>query len=290
MKNFLFNLAFFAVVILISLFGIAVAMTLDYYSVNYPIFFSGNKVICILIVILSIWISFALHELAHVAGYKLKKHNMRLLHIFPFCFVKDNNHWNIRFAFNMFLGIGGIAVPELGKISSKKQLEDTIEVMSFSLIIAPICSLIYGLMALLLLLNTSLLPTNIQSYIFTYAFTNVLVNIYIIFISSISFAGLVGDISAYFHFKKDKLFALNQVYTESVWQEDDVKNFIRNNKIVFNEFKSAFKESAEYNSAIYSVMDTLIYEHILSRNTKSDEYIDEFVKKLMAENFVGISY
>ncbi len=289
MKKFLLNLAFFGVVILISLFGIAVAMTLEYYSINYPSFFVGNKILCVAIILLSICTSFALHELAHIVGYKIRKHDMRLIYIFPFCFVRENNHLNIKFALNMILGIGGFTVPKLNKIKSRQQLKDTIEAMRFSLIIAPTWSLIYGLMTFLLLLNTSRLPLNIQSYIFTFAFTNVLVSIYIVFVSSINFAGIVGDISAYFRFKKEKLFALNQMYNEILMQENDVKDYIRNNKIVFNEFKSILKEFVEYTPSIYSAIDTIIYEHILLKNTNADECIDEFVKKLMEENFVSIS-
>lgn len=288
MKKLLFYVAFFSSVVLISSIGMVIAATLEHFRENFPHYFSGNLMIYIVSVILSIWISISLHEIVHTIGYNIYKYRVRLFYVFPLCIVNDQNKKLFSFAFNPYIGIGGIVIPEIPYNNKTFDLKQVNKVKSFSLMIAPIVSFLYGIISLLFFLKMEKYPVNIQPYLFSFLFSNILISAYITLTSLISFGGIIGDFVGYNLMKTNKKFSINQIYNDFCLQEDNTKKVLRNTKTFIYEILSIFnkEEIQEIDSSICSMIDIVIYEWLVSNNHHAHEpKIDSLILKISENNF-----
>lgn len=281
-KNFYFILG--GSIVLLASLGAFIAMTIDRIHKTHPIYFSGKLLIVVLIIIMAIWLSFFLHEIAHCIGYKIKNYKIRMINVFPFVVVKEQEHINVKLVFNCILGIGGIVVPELPQAHDNKQIDNIKRTIRFSLIIGPIFSLIYGFFSTILLFQLDNAPIISQKYGFPFLFTNILVSIYITLTSLICLGGVAGDYAGYVLFKKHKLFAINQIYNEYSLQKTNIKRDMRAQQIIFNEIVEVCKEK-KYELISYTMLDILFYEWIINNKKEKNEFLNEYVDQLVMNNF-----
>lgn len=281
-KNFYFILG--GSIVLLASLGAFIAMTIDRIHKTHPIYFSGSFFIVIAIIILAIWISVFLHEIAHAIGYMLKKYKIRMINVFPFVVIKEKQRINIKFAFNLILGIGGIVIPELPNINDIKQIDNIKRTIRFSLIIGPICSLMYGLLSILLLFQLDSTPITIQKYGFPFLFTNVLVSTYITITSLFCLGGVAGDYAGFMLFKKNRLFAINQIYNDYLLQNSDIKSYFRNKKIIFNEMIDVCKDE-KYDNLSYTMFDFLFYEWIINNENDKNDFLNDYIDNLIKKDF-----
>lgn len=290
MKKVLIYIVLFLIVVFLSSVGIGIAIIIDFFYHNHHDYFLISPLAAFFTIILSIYISISLHELCHLIGYKLKKYDFRLFYIFPFCIVKEEEKYHLSLSFNWILGIGGIVIPKLPKIKSKNEINNVINVMRFSLILAPLISLLYGALSLVILTNIDYLNLSIKPFFFFFTFSNILTSLYITGMSSINFGGIIGDYAAFLLLKKSPHYSLIQVYNEYILQEESIKKYVRDNNLFTDTIIELLsnKNNDKLDSNTIYLIDIVIIELLVSEKKEINEYISSMINKIFSNNIADL--
>lgn len=158
----------------------------------------------LLIFLLMFFITLSLHELTHLFAFLMKGIKSKAIFLLCFVFYKGVKGWRLSYNPSLFLLGGGLVIPDISGINSKDDEQKIRKAFAFSLIAAPVMTIISSSVLLVLTLlffydkpwivvsNTYVL---ICSALYTYASTFETKQIY-------------GDFKAYKRVKTNDEFAL----------------------------------------------------------------------------------
>ena len=285
LKKYIFVFVFFLMACMIASIGVLIAISMDILHKNHPAYFNINPVTVILMAIVATWLSIIFHELSHVVCYCLTGINPYFLYIFPFCIFLENEKIKIRIAFNPIIGIGGINIPNISKEIVDRKLSSLRKAMSYSLLTAPMFSLLFAVLSVLSIEWIQMAPIGLQPYYFVFFFTCIVVNFYIVLISLIPIPGIVGDFIAFWYIRHDKYFFLNQAYNLTRIQADANRSQIRKSNVLYS-FALDTIEKNEINNCnnipkLSSIFPDVIREWILNGHN-FDERLDHIATRILS--------
>jgi hypothetical protein len=158
----------------------------------------------ILMFIGTLFLTLALHELAHFVTFLLSGCKNEMMIILFFVFYKKNGKWRLKIDFKLLLLGGGMVYPNFGEINTSEEFKRARKVMQRSLLAAPLFTLISGLLFSVITLiffytNIFLVPFSLFTLVFSLFYT---------YLSAKEAPGVYGDFKAYKRVKTDDLFAL----------------------------------------------------------------------------------
>lgn len=166
----------------------------------------------LILFVLSILSSVALHELAHAVYFLLNKVPLRFVAIFIFFFSRMERKWNVRIRFNNITIMGGIAIPNLPSIKNEREFDRIRKVYSEALLFAPIIS--FAEAVIFIILYVVLFLTNAANEYMNLSIFSVFcsfIGIIIVFSSFIKTENIYGDFWAYKVLKTDDKMASLQL-------------------------------------------------------------------------------
>lgn len=277
MKKAKFYFIFYGAVCILAILGAMLGMVAYSISEKHPDYFTIQLWQGIIIFFISIWLSSFLHELVHGITFLLNGQKIRMFYIFPFCFIKETNGIKIRLAANWLIGLGGIVIPELKLIKNHDELKQNKISLQKSLLSAPLCSALLGILSLLLaMFATDYVSVEYRSWFFLFFAANLLVAVYINLTSLLFFGGIIGDYAACRLLTRNKTYLLLQMYNYYLLQRSEVKTIFREKNSFFHKNMLAHlleKQNEEPGSEICSLLDAVIYEELI-RHTCSKEIMD----------------
>jgi len=186
------------------------------------LFFSSLKEIpwyvYILGFILVFYLTLTIHELGHLISFKVQGVKIRALYLTIFVFVKENEKLKFKIHPKLWVLFGGLVIPDLAKIESKEDYENTVKIFRNALISAPITTIIYMILSILafllsmIFMDASLL---LGLIILHMIYVTLLSSLYI-YTFKLNTQSLYGDVVAYRKMKEDPIFTFAQIsqYTE----------------------------------------------------------------------------
>ncbi len=235
--------------------------------------FSGGGIsffVVLIIIVLVYYISIGLHELGHFAAFRYNKISMRMLSIVIFSFIFNGSKWKLILNYNGH-GIGGIAVPNLTVIPSKKEFKHTQKAYANAILWGPITSFILILVGILFLFGNNnmtrigLLFIIVNSFLFLGCF--------------IKADGVYGDFPAYKAFKEDDFFAALMMYQYAMFAVD-YKNIRKNNTYLRNVLIKEVQprmERRQLDLLTVSCATTFIQEYLVGMTDQVPEHIKEYI-------------
>lgn len=94
----------------------------------------------VLVLLGSLLLSTAVHELAHLIGFRLCGEKIRLILISPFLFQKKNGRWRLTLKVTSTFLIGGIVVPDIRPIENEEELQRFQRRLRRAVLAAPLAS------------------------------------------------------------------------------------------------------------------------------------------------------
>lgn len=144
------------------------------------------------------------HELAHTFAFLSRGIKPKLILVLMFIFYRSDR-WHLKIDFKLLLLGGGIVMPEFKPLESKSDIDHYQKATSFSLLFAPIFTIVSA--SILLLLNVlfwyhipTLTVVSLYVALFSAFFT---------YTSTLSAAGMFGDFVAYKKVTSDPVFGLS---------------------------------------------------------------------------------
>lgn len=158
----------------------------------------------ILIFLGTLFLTLALHELAHFVSFLFSGYKNEMMIILFFVFYKKDNKWKMKIDFKLLLLGGGMVFPSLGDIKTLEDYEKAKKAMQKSLLAAPLFTLISGVVLYLVTLiffykNAILVPLSFYVLIFSLFYT---------YLSSKEAPNVFGDFKAYKKMKNNADFSL----------------------------------------------------------------------------------
>jgi hypothetical protein len=145
MKKIKFYFVFYLIVIAISSVGVLLGIALAKIEEKYPEYLAAGLWKGIIIFFIALLITVYVHELSHAIALKIQGIDIRMIYLFPICFVREKEGLKLHVAFNM--QIGGIVIPQIPTICNSSEYKTFLKKMEVYLICAPLCSGIIGLIS-----------------------------------------------------------------------------------------------------------------------------------------------
>lgn len=268
MKRILGYVILYSIVILISASAACVGVLASIIKEKHPDYFTLNVFEMILVFLVAILVSTWLHELVHMLAFKGNGLGIRMFYVFPILFVREKNNIRIRFAINAQVGIGGVVLNRLPVIKNEDEFKTVNRKISNSLLAAPLFSAIVGLLSLLLAIcGTSKIQPDFRSLFFFFFSAMFLCAVYINVTSLLSLGSLVGDYAGARKFRKNKEYALIQIYNDFLLQERELKEqFRKKERWLFDEMATYMYENKPegvLTSGKLLLADAILYEALL---------------------------
>lgn len=105
----------------------------------------------VVFLIVTYYASVIIHELAHFFTFRFFKIKMRAICFFPICFINDGTSWQTAINFN-YIGLGGAAVSNQVLIDSDKEYKRIKDAFAYSMLMAPIASIVVMILGIILLI------------------------------------------------------------------------------------------------------------------------------------------
>lgn len=289
MKKVRFYLVFSLIIISLSAIGILLGMALLVIEEKYPEYLSAGIFKGMIIFFIALLITVFFHELAHAIAFKAQKIDIRMIYIFPICFVREKEGLKLHMSVNMQIGFGGIVIPQVPTISNLAEYESFRKKIGVSLVCAPLCSTFIGLISLLLALcTTKYIGNNFCSYYFLFFSAIFLWSVHINLTSLLNLGGLVGDYSAAKKIKDNNVYSLLQIYNFLLLQENEKKYEMREKQRYFMKqiYEAVNKSSVDKddNSMNILLVNAVLYESLMRKNREKTDIINfdiEILKRNM---------
>lgn len=268
MKRILGYVILYSIVILISASAACVGVLASIIKEKHPDYFTLNVFEMILVFLVAILVSTWLHELVHMLAFKGNGLGIRMFYVFPILFVREKNNIRIRFAINAQVGVGGVVLNRLPVIKNEDEFKTVNRKISNSLLAAPLFSAIVGLLSLLLAIcGASKIQPDFRSLFFFFFSAMFLCAVYINVTSLLSLGSLVGDYAGARKFRKNKEYALIQIYNDFLLQERELKEqFRKKERWLFDEMATYMYENKSegvLTSGKLLLADAILYEALL---------------------------
>lgn len=223
-----------------------------------------------IILILSFYITLIIHELAHLVAFKIQGVKIRALYLTMFVFYKKQNHIRFTIRPKLWVLFGGLVVPDIEQVHDEESFFKLRKKFSIALIAAPIATIIFGLLIIIIFIMMILFSYNFDLIGVTFIFT--LFSLLWSFLYYMTFnlhtESLYGDFVAYRNIKSDDLFALSQMIQYTMFSSsDDVKT----NDFLFDKIKQTLNQTT-LNYHLFCQMLIISYIHgILYEEKTIDE-------------------
>lgn len=158
----------------------------------------------ILLFLGTLFLTLALHELAHFVSFLISGYKNEMMIILFFVFYKKNNKWKVKVDFKLLLLGGGMVFPSLGEVNTDEDFIKAKKAMQTSLLAAPLFTLISGV--LLFIITYSLLYTN--AFLVPFSLYVLIFSLLYTYLSTKEAPGVYGDFKAYKKVKTNFDFAL----------------------------------------------------------------------------------
>lgn len=146
------------------------------------------------------------HELSHALAFWMKGIHPKLILVLMFIFFKSDR-WHLKIDFKLLLLGGGIVMPEFKPLESKSDIDHYQRATAFSLLFAPIFTIISA--SILLFLNVFYWYDHPTVTVFSLYVA--LFSAFFTYTSTLSAAGMFGDFVAYKKVTSDPIFGLSIV-------------------------------------------------------------------------------
>lgn len=182
----------------------------------------------VLIIIGILFLTIFLHELAHFLTFVFMGIKNEVMIVFMFLFYKNkDNKWRIKINPQLLLLGGGLVWPNLGPINNDEDFKKARKAMQTSLLVAPLFTLISGVLFLLICLiffyKTFLVPISFYMFLFTMFYT---------YTSTLESNQIIGDFKAYKKIKNDDDFSnliILQYCDLTDYQYKYIKDYLKKN-------------------------------------------------------------
>ncbi|MDD2575632.1 MAG: hypothetical protein PHD47_04080 [Acholeplasmataceae bacterium] len=218
----------------------------------------------ILLFIGSLLSSLAIHELTHFFAFLIKGYkNEALILLFMIFYKNEQNKWRLKIDFKLLILGGGLVFTKLGIIDSDESLNRATKATAFSLIAAPLMTIISSVLLSLTALiffyqNNILVPLSLYVLIFSIIYT---------FVSTKEGHQIFGDFVAYKKIKKDPDFA----FQATLQYSDEISQY---------QFNIMQNHIDAYNNINFSAKFMTYYMYLLEKNIFEDTEVNLKIYKL----------
>lgn len=235
---------------------------------DYPLWF-----------VLTFFITLIIHELGHLVTFVLQGVKIRALYLHMLIIYHTKNGWKIAFRPKHWFLIGGFVVPDLGEVTDDDRYQKLVQKFSKSLIAAPIVTIVFMGLTILLFLISILIPMNTSmiGFITLFNFYTVIFSLLYIRSFKMSNRSFYGDFVAYKKMKEDVLFQLVQIlqYIQfSLHAAEQTKTYL------FNKTKTYLIEH-DFSTTLFEQALLMNYmESVCFHGFEDDEKVKEKILKL----------
>lgn len=181
---------------------------------------------------LTFLMTLTIHELGHLVSFVIQGIHIRALHIFIFVFYKNNNQrWKFKVDFKLIKMLGGLVVPDLGKIATEETYQDVVLKFKRALIAGPNTTkwflYLYSVIAIILFVFTNNHVFN--GILMINGLFVVLLSLLYLKASKLHTDQFYGDYVAFDQMGKDAFFTFSQIdqYLEfSSIKEEETQHFL----------------------------------------------------------------
>lgn len=209
---------------------------------------------------LMFFLTLSLHELTHLFAFYIKGIKSSAIFLLFFVFYKNKQkHWRLNLNFHLVLLGGGLVIPEIEQIDDQASFEHYKKAFAFSLIAAPVMTVLSAAICLVLTLilfydipiivisNTYIL---LFSALYTYA-------------STFETKQIFGDFKAYNRMKKDETFPLLILSEYATTLTDYHKTLISSFLMKQNNYQQDFNT--------LTLFQIILEDHVFNSNVYNDD-------------------
>ncbi|MFU8793626.1 MAG: site-2 protease family protein [Acholeplasmataceae bacterium] len=184
-----------------------------------------------LLLILAFYVTLTIHELTHLIAFKVKGIHILALFLTMFVFFKKDQRWHFKIRPKLWVLFGGMVVPDLPEIKNDQEYKKSIAAFSFSLIAAPIATLVFAFISLLITVLIFIFSNQVALVGYSFVFNFFVLGFSAIYIwsSTLNNDQFYGDFVAHRKMFEDDVFQIIQVnqYTQfSSRYSDDTQRFL----------------------------------------------------------------
>lgn len=210
-----------------------------------------------LLLVLAFYVTLTIHEVTHLVAFKVKGFNILALFLTMFVLYKKNSRWHVGIRPKLWVLFGGMVVPDLPEIQDDQAYEKSIKAFSFSLIAAPIATLVFAFISLFITVLIFIFSEQIALIGYSFVFNLFVLGFSAVYIwsSTLNNDQFYGDFIAHKKMLEDEGFQIIQVnqYTQfsSAYSE-------ASQRFLLNKAKSIIR-SKKLTKHLFDVMLTHIY-------------------------------
>ena len=235
--------------------------------------------------IVTFYLTLTIHEFGHLFSFLLQGVKIRALYLTIFVFVKEKKKIRFKVYPKLWVLLGGLVIPDLSKIETKEDYDQTVKIFRNALISAPITTISYmglsilGFIIAMIFMNPSLgLGVIILHMIYVS-----LLSILYIYTFKLSTQSLYGDFVAYQKMKDDPMFTFAQIsqYTEFSSMESE-----KEKRFIFDYATNLLKVAPKMTDLF--VQHILLYylEGITKRDYPTDPVVESKIKQINIHSFI----
>lgn len=235
--------------------------------------------------IITFYLTLTIHEFGHLFSFLLQGVKIRALYLTIFVFVKEKKKIRFKVYPKLWVLLGGLVIPDLAKIETNEDYDQTVKIFRNALISAPITTISYmglsilGFMFAMIFMDPSFgLGIIIMHMIYV-----TLLSILYIYTFKLSTQSLYGDFVAYQKMKDDPMFTFAQIsqYTEFSSMESE-----KEKRFIFDYATNLLKVAPKMTDLF--VQHILLYylEGITKRDYPTDSVVESKIKQINIHSFI----
>ena len=235
--------------------------------------------------IVTFYLTLTIHEFGHLFSFLLQGVKIRALYLTIFVFVKEKKKIRFKVYPKLWVLLGGLVIPDLSKIETNEDYDQTVKIFRNALISAPITTISYmglsilGFIFAMIFMNPSFgLGIIIMHMIYVS-----LLSILYIYTFKLSTQSLYGDFVAYQKMKDDPMFTFAQIsqYTEFSSMESE-----KEKRFIFDYATNLLKVAPKMTDLF--VQHILLYylEGITKRDYPTDPVVESKIKQINIHSFI----
>lgn len=223
--------------------------------------------------IITFYLTLTIHELGHLFSFVLQGVKIRALYLTIFVFVKENKKIKFKIHPKLWVLFGGLVVPDLGKIESVEDYDQTVKIFRNALIAAPITTITYMVLSILLFIFSMIFmsPSVILGLIILHTIYVILLSSLYIYTFKLSTESIYGDFVAYQKMKKDPIFTFAQI---SQYAGFSTKESDKERRFIFDYAVKLLKVSPKLSKVLVQHILLHYLEGIIKYDYPSDSVVE----------------
>ena len=237
----------------------------------------------IIILVVSFYLTLAIHELAHFISFKVSGVALKAIYLTIFIFHKTDKGWRFTIDLNLWVLFGGLVVPDLDLIDNDDMYDHTIDAFRKSLITAPITTIVFALLQFFSFFFV-LMYSSHPLFIAIYATSTLIIGfLSFIYIKSfgVSTQNIFGDFVAYKKINNDLSFQLAQIIQYQRFSLEEPLS----NTYLFHRVVLAISKQKSFKQNLFNVMLLIYYlEGVNYYGQQPDESVEETIINVYPRN------